>query len=79
MSRGFNVQRAKDLELLYNTNQLPPEMRADYELVRPQIKQQLEDGERSSPWYVQPIIWVPPFAAFVGGCLLIWVVRGFRP
>ena len=41
----MDAQRAKDLETLYQAGQLPDNMRADYELVRPSLQEAPEWGD----------------------------------
>lgn len=42
----FDPQRAKDLETVYQAGKMPPEMRADYEKVRPSLRQSMGGEEK---------------------------------
>jgi hypothetical protein len=83
-----DLRRAKDLETVYQAGEMPPDMRADYEKVRPMLLQKLQDEggtwggatvpERPRRRDAVAFVLLPPFGVLVFGVGLFWVAQGFR-
>lgn len=68
------IQRARDLEKVYKAGKLPPQMKADYEKVRPRLIEALQDEDRTLPQALGEGLINSPASAFNFGKNIVGAV-----
>jgi hypothetical protein len=76
----FDLKMARDLERVYQAHKLPPNIEADYTVVRALYLQAVQeaDDRRSTIRDASLLAFLPPAFVLAFGSALLWAFRGFR-